>query len=721
MVQVLQSPNAAHQEIDAGGDGWHIKALGGVGSTDASSAAADTAALAGGLGSSAKLANGGLLKLDAGTYWLTRSLDLVNNLTIRGQGQQSVIKASAAAAALFNVPNNVTKITLRDLVLDGNNGLVNTVFLVGSGTQEIRLERCVLKGGLFNNVQIGGGGAKVVMVDCKTQDVGIAALSVAYVGTGAQCVATVGGSTFTTKVYDGAGAHITADEIPLSGAGSLPYATYATVQQLADAITAFGGGGKYTATVQNSQGAAASSTLSRLSSNCKTTPFVWWVGRRDILAQGALQLIRHTFARTNTNPAPMLDMQSTKVDVLDCEFDGNGTASSAIYIAGIVCGRNKILRNHFENVATSGVAGSTIFCDGTSGTGPRPRLIKVAKNTFYNCNQFGGTFDANGNFSGGATVGGCISFGSCDIDSTGRIGQNLHITGNQAEACGQFIFVGAWWQGAVVEHNQGSNLAPSSTAYPGQNAQGIEVHATSGSVSHNVCDNCGPAGIWVGNNLTSYRNRITATGNVVNATTRAILDAAGLTTVKPYGMVISGPDVVLGDNIITGDKSAGSAAILLQSGAHQDTTQITIASGNKFRSWDYAITYAQTGGFVVGFQVMAGNEFADLLTGPMPTRILTDVASVSAQNGSGLVVRSSGTAVIASASTSIQISHGLTSLNSLSPGDRIRVAVSATNNPTNDPGHLWVSAIDEVHATLNCRADPGVSGLNLVWEAWRGL
>lgn len=69
-----------------------------------------------------------------------------------------------------------------------------------------------------------------------------------------------------------------------------------------------------------------------------------------------------------------------------------------------------------------------------------------------------------------------------------------------------------------------------------------------------------------------------------------------------------------------------------------------------------------------------------------------------------------GTGTIGSGSTSVAVTHGLTSAPAAG-----RISVIPTNNPTNDPGHIWVSAIGASQFTVNCRNDPGAGGLTFGW------
>jgi hypothetical protein len=79
---------------------------------------------------------------------------------------------------------------------------------------------------------------------------------------------------------------------------------------------------------------------------------------------------------------------------------------------------------------------------------------------------------------------------------------------------------------------------------------------------------------------------------------------------------------------------------------------------------------------------------------------------------SSKVLVNTGTATIPSGSTSIAVTH---SLIATPTADQIRLV--PTENPTNDPGNIWVSSIGATQFTVNCRADPGASNYDIAWRA----
>ena len=85
-------------------------------------------------------------------------------------------------------------------------------------------------------------------------------------------------------------------------------------------------------------------------------------------------------------------------------------------------------------------------------------------------------------------------------------------------------------------------------------------------------------------------------------------------------------------------------------------------------------------------------------------KLVEDGRSAAVRTGKG------GTATIGSATTSVVVTHGYGA--TPTPG---MIHITPTNSPTNDPGNMWVSAISATQFTVNCRNDPGASGLTFGW------
>lgn len=72
----------------------------------------------------------------------------------------------------------------------------------------------------------------------------------------------------------------------------------------------------------------------------------------------------------------------------------------------------------------------------------------------------------------------------------------------------------------------------------------------------------------------------------------------------------------------------------------------------------------------------------------------------------------SGTATIASGTTSIVVNHGLLATPSIND-----ITLRAAENATTEPGTLWIDTITSTQFTINCRTNPGASNLDVGWRA----
>jgi parallel beta-helix repeat protein len=104
-----------------------------------------------------------------------------------------------------------------------------------------------------------------------------------------------------------------------------------------------------------------------------------------------------------------------------------------------------------------------------------------------------------------------------------------------------------------------------------------------------------------------------------------------------------------------------------------------------------------------------GNTLSPNLTGP----VSAVAGSVSrARDNLGWATQAEGGGTIPSGSTSVVVTHGL----AVTPAAEA-ILVTPTNSPTSDPGNMWISGITSTQFTVNCRANPGTSGLNFRWRA----
>ena len=74
-------------------------------------------------------------------------------------------------------------------------------------------------------------------------------------------------------------------------------------------------------------------------------------------------------------------------------------------------------------------------------------------------------------------------------------------------------------------------------------------------------------------------------------------------------------------------------------------------------------------------------------------------------------VSKSGTGTIANATTSVNVTHGCGYTPTID-----QITITLAENPTNDPGIIWIDTIGATTFKVNCRADPGASNLDFGWK-----
>lgn len=90
---------------------------------------------------------------------------------------------------------------------------------------------------------------------------------------------------------------------------------------------------------------------------------------------------------------------------------------------------------------------------------------------------------------------------------------------------------------------------------------------------------------------------------------------------------------------------------------------------------------------------------------------LPSVISTNKIHGNlGFATEATGTDTIASGSTAKTVTHGL----AWTPRAQ-EIVINLLENPSNDPGNIWVSNIGATTFDVNCRANPGASNLDFAW------
>lgn len=87
-------------------------------------------------------------------------------------------------------------------------------------------------------------------------------------------------------------------------------------------------------------------------------------------------------------------------------------------------------------------------------------------------------------------------------------------------------------------------------------------------------------------------------------------------------------------------------------------------------------------------------------------------ANTIVRNNLGYRTEAKGTGTIAKGFTAVSVNHGLFKTPAVA-----NISITPTNNPTADPGNIWVSIVSPTVFNVHCRNNPGDSGLNFAWQA----
>lgn len=317
-----------------------------------------------------------------------------------------------------------------------------------------------------------------------------------------------------------------------------------------------------------------------------------------------------------------------------------------------------------------------------------------------------------------------------NIGDTGIVvedSSSAEVVGNDVDAnnIGQCIAVSL----DTTDFTISGNVCKNSKA---SNGGGIYVTKLSGSV--------GPTrGTLTGNvykgNLTSGLGRgifvedafdIALSGNVsenaktdgifLQRVTRASVVGWGARNNGDYGLRISGcTDVTVGAGIASDNSQTTanlSSGILVNKSGSTESTGIVISGVRTFDS--QAVVASKTQAYGIDVQdasevVIQGNNVTGNRTGGMS---IAGTATQQTRNNKGWVTENSGTGSIASGSTSAVITHGL----SVTPAAK-DIFVTFTENPTTDPGNIWIDTLTSTQFTVNVRTNPGASNLDFSWTA----
>lgn len=249
------------------------------------------------------------------------------------------------------------------------------------------------------------------------------------------------------------------------------------------------------------------------------------------------------------------------------------------------------------------------------------------------------------------------------------------IKGNSISDYESPVKINSVWR-YIIEGNQVYN-ASIAAAYSGQVAINVSnvvagTNTFGGSVSGNIVENCSGIGIGV---LDDILGLVVIANNVVRNCV-----ASGIATTNPR-------NVIFANNIVENWANAGGAYFAIQ-----HTNGAANITGNRFVNSDATRT-------CLSVTTVSGQKM-----------VVRDNVAVSG-NPMGFVLENSGTATIASGTTSLAVAHGLSVTPSASD-----IQLTPTENATADPGTLWVSTIGATNFTINCRVDPGASNLDVAWR-----
>ncbi|HYN46443.1 MAG TPA: right-handed parallel beta-helix repeat-containing protein [Allosphingosinicella sp.] len=218
------------------------------------------------------------------------------------------------------------------------------------------------------------------------------------------------------------------------------------------------------------------------------------------------------------------------------------------------------------------------------------------------------------------------------------------------------------------------------SSYSGQIALnvGSAVNGTNlayGIIANNIVENSGGAGIGVSSDTIG---KVVITGNQVLKT-------------QSIGIYAPIRNVVISQNMITdwGLRNSAEAGIYYGDGA--------TVTDNRFSHATLTSLPCLRNNLTSGYRYSFSGNAVETANPLLP---------------SSKEVETSGTATIPSGSTSVAVTHNLVKTPALA-----EIQVTAGENPTNAPGHIWVSGVGSTQFTINCAANPGASNLDVGWRA----
>ncbi len=270
--------------------------------------------------------------------------------------------------------------------------------------------------------------------------------------------------------------------------------------------------------------------------------------------------------------------------------------------------------------------------------------------------------------------------------------------------CGDLIISGCNLilgnRGLQIIPGNGQNVSSvkcSDTFFDQAGVYGLEIAPTgTGAVARSTFNDC-----WAAQAGTANVSMVASGTNSIDGISLINLDNFG----GPNGIVISGLTVT--NTSILGGQHAGATPGSAISLADNQTFSIIGARIGASGGFGGNITGITISG-AAAYGIVHSNNLNDSVT-PITN---TAPAAVSIRNNLGYVTENRGTGSIASGSTAATITHGL----SVTPA-AANISVTFTENPSTDPGNIWVDTITSTQFNVNCRTNPGASNLDFSWQA----
>jgi len=264
------------------------------------------------------------------------------------------------------------------------------------------------------------------------------------------------------------------------------------------------------------------------------------------------------------------------------------------------------------------------------------------------------------------------------------------VADNVIHDCGQHgIFVEGTSMELVIASNKISTTKQTQTSGDGIALSGV----TKSIVSGNSVED-GYAGISI----------ISCSGITVANNHVANMERLGINTWRAQNSTVIGNVV---KNCGTAGVSGAQAGIQLNGDATTNNLY-NVVVGN--RCFDDQATKTQLYGIeekgTSNYNLIEGNN----VVGNKTVGITKVGANTIVRNNQGYVTENSGSATVASGTTSVTVNHGLATTPT-------RIQVTPRENPTNAVSFWWVDTLTTTQFTIHVNTDPGASGLDFDWRA----